>query len=61
MISEITKKSLIRQVTHAMDYINAVKMQVGLNEDAIQSAYECLEAAEEHLNKIYTGETKNGN
>ena len=62
MISETTKKSLIRQVTNARDSIDAVEMQVGLNESALEDAYHCLEAAEVFLNKIHTtGETENGN
>ena len=56
MISETTKKVLILQVTNARDSIDAVKVQVGLNEQALEDAYHCLEAAEEFLNKIYTGE-----
>ena len=57
MISEITKTSLIRQVTNARDSIDAVKVQVGINEKVLEDAYHCLEAAEAFLNKIYTGET----
>ena len=56
MISEITKTSLIRQVTNARDSIDAVKVQVGMDETALEDAYHCLEAAEAFLNKIYTGE-----
>ena len=60
MISETTKKSLIRQVTNARDSIDAVEMQVGLNESALEDAYHCLEDAILNLYKIHTGETKNG-
>ena len=54
MISEITKTSLIRQVTNARASIDAVKVQVGMNEQALEDAYHCLEAAEEFLKKIHT-------
>ena len=54
MISEITKTSLIRQVTNARDSIDAVKVQVGINEKVLEDAYHCLEAAEAFLKKIHT-------
>ena len=61
MISEEIKLSLIAMLVSTIKQIDKIEPQVGLNEIALEDATCHLERAEICLNKIYTGETKNGN